>query len=138
MQTRVFLCHICYGGRKVRYWLLLLVLSSFLSQCTPGGDQDQATAPSAPSPPVEHQALANLLALYQEAVVAEDSDRPQALLAPATALAQAQTTATAPALRQDPPGVSAAPAALQETLRATLHRIIDVGPDCIHLNSGGG
>ena len=71
-------------------WVLLL-----LTGCTSGGDQGQATAPSAPSPRVERQAIDNLLALYQEAVVAEDSDRLQALLAPATALAQT-TTALAP------------------------------------------
>ena len=92
-----------------------------LAGCTSGGDQGQATAPSAPSPTVERQALANLLALYQEAVVAEDSDRLQALLAPATALAPAQTTA-ASALRQDQLGAFANPAAFQETLRATFQQ----------------
>ena len=67
---------------------VLLTLALLLAGCTSGGDEGQATAPSAPSPRVERQALANLLALYQEAVVAEDSDRLQALLAPATVLAR--------------------------------------------------
>ena len=79
--------------------LALIGFMLHLAGCTSGGDQGQATAPSAPSPRVERQAIDNLLALYQEAVVAEDSDRLQALLAPATALAQTTT-----ALRQDPPG----------------------------------
>jgi streptogramin lyase len=74
-------------------------------------------APSAPSPRVERQAIDNLLALYQEAVVAEDSDRLQALLAPATALAQ---TTAAP--RQDPPGSLTDPTALRDTLRATFQQ----------------
>ena len=81
--------------------LALVGFVLLLAGCTSGGDQGQATAPSAPSPRVERQAIDNLLALYQEAVVAEDSDRLQALLAPATALGQAQTTAVP---RQDPPG----------------------------------
>src|SRR6267378_6793799 len=81
--------------------LLGLALLLCLAGCTSGGDQGQATAPSAPSPKVERQAIANLLALYQEALVAEDSDRLQALLAPAAALGQAKTT-TAP--RQDSTG----------------------------------
>jgi parallel beta-helix repeat protein len=90
-----------------------------LAGCTSGGDQGQATAPSAPSPRVERQALANLLALYQEAVVAEDSDRLQALLAPAAALAPAQTTASP---RQDPTGAFADSAAFQQALRTTFQQ----------------
>ena len=61
---------------------LLLTLPLLLAGCAPGGDQRQPTAPSAPGPTVEHQAIANLLVLYQEAPVAEDSDRLHALLAP--------------------------------------------------------
>ena len=99
--------------------VLLLVLLLCLVSCTSGGDQGQATAPSAPSPQVERQAIDNLLALYQEAVVAEDSDRLQALLAPATALAQAQIT-TAP--RQDPPAVVTDPTAFQAALQATFQQ----------------
>ena len=99
--------------------LLKLALLLCLASCTSGGDEGQATAPSAPSPRVERQAIDNLLALYQEAVVAEDSDRLQALLAPATALAPAQPPA---APRQDPTGAFAAPAALQDTLRATFQQ----------------
>ena len=76
-------------------------------------------APGAPSPRVERQAIDNLLALYQEAVVAEDSDRLQALLAPAAALGQAQTTA---APRQDPTGAFADLAAFQAALRATFQQ----------------
>src|SRR5262245_13952667 len=100
----------------VDMFMLLRVLIVLISSCTLGGDQGQATAPSAPSPRVERQALDNLLTLYQEAVVAEDSDRLQALLAPATALGQAQTT-TVP--RQDPPGTMTDLTAVQDTLRAT-------------------
>jgi hypothetical protein len=99
--------------------LALIGFALLLAGCTSGGDQGQASAPSAPSPRVERQALDNLLALYQEAVVAEDSDRLQALLAPASALSQAQTT-TAP--RQDPLEVVTDPTALQATLRATLQQ----------------
>jgi hypothetical protein len=40
---------------------------------------------------VERQAIANLLALYQEALVVEDSDRLHALLAPVAALGQVQS-----------------------------------------------
>ena len=92
-----------HGSRRA-LWMRALALVGFvllLAGCTSGGDQGQATAPSAPSPRVERQAIDNLLTLYQEAVVAEDSDRLLALLAPAAALGQAQTTA---APRQDPPG----------------------------------
>ena len=63
----------------------------------------------------------NLLALYQEALVAEDSDRLQALLAPATARAQAQTTADRPP-RQDPTGAFTDLTAFQEALRATFQQ----------------
>ena len=62
---------------------------------------------------------ANLLALYQEAVVAEDSDRLSALLAPAAALGQPQPPAV---LRQDPPGAVADLAVLQATLRTTFQQ----------------
>src|SRR4249920_1293307 len=93
-----------HGSRRALWMraLALVGLVLLLAGCTSGGDQGQATAPSAPSPRVERQAIDNLLALYQEAVVAEDSDRLQALLAPATA--PAQTTA---APRQDPTGAFA-------------------------------
>jgi hypothetical protein len=94
---------------------VLLVLLLLLAGCSSGGGEGQATAPSAPSPRVERQALDNLLALYQEAVVAEDSDRLQALLAPA--LVQ---TAAVP--RQDPPGALTGPATLQDTMRATFQQ----------------
>ena len=50
-------------------------------------------------------------------MVAEDSDRLLALLAPATALAQTTT-----ALRQDPPGSLTDPTALRDTLRATFQQ----------------
>ena len=110
-----------HGSRRA-LWMRALALVGFvllLAGCTSGGDQGQASAPSAPSPRVERQALDNLLALYQEAMVAEDSDRLQALLAPAAALGQAQTTADP---RQDPTGAFADLAAFQETLRATFQQ----------------
>ena len=99
--------------------LLELALLLCLASCTSGGDEGQATAPSAPSPRVERQAIDNLLALYQEAVVAEDSDRLQALLAPAATSGPAQSTATP---RQDPTGAFADPAALQQALRTTFQQ----------------
>jgi streptogramin lyase len=71
---------------------------------------------------VERQALANLLALYQEAVVAEDSDRLQALLAPAAALGQTQTIADSSVPRQDSTGAFADLAAFQEALRTTFQQ----------------
>ena len=52
-------------------------------------------------------------------MVAEDSDRLQALLAPATALAPAQPPA---APRQDPTGAFAAPAAFQAAMRTTFQQ----------------
>ena len=104
-------------AQLIRLQPLLLLLSLYLAGCTSGGDQGQATAP-APSPQVERQALDNLLTLYQEAVVAEDSDRLLALLAPATALAQAQTTAPCARTRR----LLDSPTALRDTLRATFQQ----------------
>jgi hypothetical protein len=98
---------------------VLLVLLLVLGGCTSGGDQGQATAPGAPSPRVERQALDNLLALYQEAVVAEDSDRLQALLAPATPRGPAQPSAGP---RKDPTGTFVDLAAFQATLRTTFQQ----------------
>src|SRR5262245_15425168 len=100
-------------------FMLLMVLILLMSSCTSGGDQGQATAPSAPSPRVERQALDNLLTLYQEAVVAEDSDRLQALLVPATMSGQAQTTAVP---RQDPTGAFADLTSFQEAMRGTFQQ----------------
>jgi len=93
-------------GTGVGLFMLLLGLILLVSSCTPGGDQGQPSAPSAPGPAVERQALAHLLALYQEAVVAEDSDRLHALLAPAAGPAQAQHAAPS-APRQEPVGALA-------------------------------
>ena len=104
------------------WWLYILLVVLLLAGCTPGGDQGQPSAPSAPSLAVERQALANLLALYQEAVVAEDSDRLQALLAPAGTLAQAQRGATSPAPRQEPTGAFADLAAFQAAMSATFRQ----------------
>jgi hypothetical protein len=42
--------------------LALIALLLLPAGCMSGGDQGQATAPSAPGPTVERQALANLLA----------------------------------------------------------------------------
>src|SRR5882672_9060521 len=102
---------------RLLHALPLVALLLLLAGCQPGSDQGQATAPSTPSSKVERQAIANLLALYQEAVVAEDSDRLSALLAPAAP--QAQTTA---ALRQDPTGAFADLAAFQEAMRTTFRQ----------------
>ena len=107
------------GSRGRRIVRLLAALGLLLAGCTSGGDSGQPSAPSAPSPMVERQAIDNLLTLYQEALVAEDSDRLQALLAPAAALGQAQTT-TAP--RQDSTGTFTDLAAFQDALRATFQQ----------------
>ena len=72
-------------------WGLLLLLLMLPGGLHVGWRPGPGHGPQCAQPTVERQALANLLALYQEAVVAEDSDRLQALLAPATALAPAQT-----------------------------------------------
>jgi parallel beta-helix repeat protein len=103
-------------------FVLLLALLLLLAGCTPGGDQGQPTAPSAPSPTVERQAVANLLALYQEALVAEDSDRLHALLVPAATLGQAQSAVTLPELRQDLTGAFADLSAFQEAMRGTFQQ----------------
>jgi hypothetical protein len=102
---------------------VLCALTLLLAGCAPGGDSGHPTAPSVPSPTVERQAIANLLALYQEALVAEDSDRLHALLAPGATLGQAQSAAAPPALRhQDPTGVFADLSAFQEAMRATFQQ----------------
>lgn len=77
----------CWRPVVPRLTGVLFALILLLAGCAPGGNQGQPTAPSAPSATVERQAIANLLALYQEALVAEDSDRLQALLAPAATTA---------------------------------------------------
>ena len=119
--SRMLIQYIRSRGRRIVLSLtaLGLALLLLLASCTSGGDQGQATAPSAPSPRVERQAIDNLLALYQEAVVAEDSDRLPALLAPATALARPRPLL--PRVRT-PPGAFADPTALQDTLRATFQQ----------------
>ncbi len=68
---------------------VVLALTLLLSGCDPGGNQGSLSTPDSPSAPVEQQAIQRLLALYQEAVLAEDIDRLQALLRPTPALAQA-------------------------------------------------
>lgn len=84
MATSILVRPPCRQWPGISHVLKLLVLALLLLSvgCAPGGDQGQPTAPSAPGPTVERQAIANLLALYQEAVVAEDSDCLHALLAP--------------------------------------------------------
>src|SRR5262245_36670802 len=110
MRTRLLVLHPCAG-------LCVLLLVLLQAGCTSGGDSGHPTAPSAPSATVEPQAITNLLTLYQEAVVAEDSDRLQALLAPVAALPQPQTTP-----RQDSTGTFADLAAFQEALRITFQQ----------------
>jgi hypothetical protein len=68
--------------------LILLGLMLFLSGCDPGGNQGSLSPSDGPSAPAEQQAIQRLLGLYREALLAEDIDRLQALLQPATALAQ--------------------------------------------------
>ena len=45
-------------------YALLLALLLCLAGCTSGGGEGQATAPSAPSPQVERQAIDNLIKVY--------------------------------------------------------------------------
>jgi hypothetical protein len=71
---------------------------------------------------VERQALDNLLALYQEAVVAEDSDRLQALLALPATLAQAQHATASPTPRQESTGAFADLAAFQTAMSALFRQ----------------
>jgi hypothetical protein len=66
---------------------LLLLLSLLLCGCDPGGGQGSLSTPDDPIAPAEQQVIQRLLALYQEAVIEEDIDRLQALLAPPLAQA---------------------------------------------------
>ena len=74
-------------------------------------------APSAPSAQVEQQAIQSLLGLYREAVLAEDIDRLQALLAPASALARRQTRAQCARTDGIFPDLAAFRQALSDTFR---------------------
>ena len=116
---------------------ILLALLLLPAGCTSGGGQGQATAPSAPSPTVERQAIDNLLALYQEALVAEDSDRLHALLAPTTALGQAQTATALAVPRQDPTGAFPDLTTFQDAMRATFQQstvtILAIPPETVVL-----
>src|SRR5262245_60223678 len=97
---------------------LLLLLPLLLAGCQPGGNQGNPAAPASPSAQVERQAVDNLLRLYREALLAEDSDRLQALLQP-----EATLTRAAGALhttRQEPSGAFADLAAFRDALSNTF------------------
>jgi hypothetical protein len=96
---------------------VLLALTLLLAGCQPGGNQGSLSPPDSPSAPVEQQAIERLLALYREAVLAEDIDRLQALLQPAPALAQA---AAQPAARQTADGTFADLTVFRQALSATF------------------
>lgn len=72
------------GSRLRALWLGLL-LSGLLGLlgCEPAGNSGTLTAPAPPRRTLEAEAITNLVALYREAVLAEDIDRVQRLLLPA-------------------------------------------------------
>lgn len=79
------------------YCVLCLPLL-ILPGCQPSGDRvGDVSAPSAPSAQIEQQAIENLLDLYREALVNEDIDHLQAVLAPDASGASTQTRTAIPA-----------------------------------------
>ena len=63
-----------------------------LSRCSPSGDRvGDVSTPTEPSAQVERQAIENLLELYREAILNEDIDRLQSLLAPETPVSSTQS-----------------------------------------------
>ena len=118
MNTPVLARHRSWRWLGMPHVLLLLGLALFLSGCDPGGNQGSLSSQPAPSAPGEQQAVDNLLALYREAVLAEDIDRLQALLQPEPALTQ---TAGAPrTARQEPSGAFADLAVFRQALSDTF------------------
>jgi hypothetical protein len=89
MQTTACRHHLSAPWRAIAWLLLCLTVFCLLTGFDPGGSQGSLSTPDDPSAPAEQQAIQRLLALYREAVLAEDIDRLQALLQPEPALAQA-------------------------------------------------
>lgn len=95
------------GG--MQYLVVFLCLPFLLLGCQPSGDQvGDITSPTSPSAQVEQQAIGNVLDLYREALVNEDIDRLQSLLAPDVTDSIPQTRASTP------------PADFLQTIRDTL------------------
>src|SRR6266566_4379755 len=80
--------------------LVLLGLALLWAGCSTS-DKQTLTAPTAASPQSEQQAIANLFDLYRQALLQEDIDRLQALLAAETASAQLGTPRQEAAPRQE-------------------------------------
>ena len=106
--------------RGDRHWakvwmafILTVLLPLLLSRCSPSGDSVDVTHPSAPSPQVEQQAIENLVALYQQAVLQEDIDRFETLLQP---------TGTAQANQRQSSDPITSLSTLRDTLRSTFQQ----------------
>lgn len=69
----------CFSLRLLILFALLLGLAS----CRSDGESGQLPSPSTRNPPLERQAIVNLVELYRQAVMQEDIDRLQDLLLPA-------------------------------------------------------
>ena len=99
---------------------LTVVLPLLLSRCSPSGDSGGFSPPSEnPGPQLEQQAIANLVQLYREAVVQEDIDRVQSLLAPEASTPTFQADPLA-APHQTDDGTFATLRAFREHLSATF------------------
>ena len=85
----------------VRRLLGLLLLLGLLVGCQDSGNNGSLAPSPASSPPVEQQAITNLLDLYRTAVMQEDSDRLAALLQPTALLSQAVLVAVPDATPHD-------------------------------------
>jgi hypothetical protein len=117
MQTMACRYPLSALWRAIAWWLLCQTVFCLLTGCDPGGNPDSLSSQPAPSAPGEPQAIDNLLALYREAVLAEDIDRLHALLHPTPALTQ---TAALPATRQMADGTFADLATFRQALSATF------------------
>src|SRR5262245_9531118 len=117
MRSPILTQHVDRRWLGILHILILLGLALFLSGCDPGGDQGSLSSQPAPSTPVEQQVIERLLDLYREAVIEEDIDCLQALLAPAAVRAQ---TAGRRAARPAADGTFADLAAFRQALSATF------------------
>src|SRR5256885_9670436 len=87
--------------KHLRQGLLVLLGLALLRAGCSTSDKQTLTAPTAASPQSEQQAIANLFDLYRQALLQEDIDRLQALLAAETASAQLGTPRQEAAPRQE-------------------------------------
>src|SRR5438309_2730057 len=90
--------------RPTWYWrqslLVLLCLALLVAGCGTS-DHQTLTTPTAASPQAEQQAITNLLDLYRQALLQQDIDRLQALLATETPSTQQGTSRQQAAPRQE-------------------------------------